>query len=103
MNYTKKSDQATVKQELEDTSPAVVRFYKKTCPACQMSASAWDALRVPGYRVIAVEEQAIPPEVLTNLSAFPTYAVHDKKGNRHVTGAITETALIKEKLGLARI
>lgn len=102
MKYTKKSDQATVKQELEDTSPAVVRFYKKTCPACQMSAPAWDALDVPGYRVIAVEEQAIPPEVLTNLSAFPTYAVHDKKGNRHVTGAITETALIKEKLGLGR-
>jgi hypothetical protein len=96
--YSKKSDQKTVKQELEDTSPIVVRFYKATCPACIRSAPAWDQFDMPGYRVIAVEEQAIPPDVLMGISAFPTYAKHDQKGSSHTVGAITDPNAIMSKL-----
>ena len=98
--YKKPSDQKQVEHELEDTSPIVVRFYKDGCPACQMSESAWDQFDMPRYRVIAVEEKAIPPEVLKGITAFPTYAKHDQKGSSHTVGAILETSEIRKRLRL---
>jgi hypothetical protein len=98
--YTKPSEHKKVKQELDDTSPIVVRFYNKDCGACKMSEPAWNQFDMPQYRVIAVEQAAIPPDVLAGISAFPTYAVHDKKGSRHVAGAITSPQEIVTKLEL---
>jgi hypothetical protein len=98
--YTKKSQHAEVEQELKNESPIVVRFFKIGCPACEMSEPAWNNLDMPKYRMVAVEQEAIPPEVLKSISAFPTYAAHDKKGNRHVKGAILDPSQIKVKLNL---
>ena len=100
--YTYEKDKPRVKKELEDSSPVVVRFYKATCPACLMSKGAWEgfcaSMISSPYRVLEVEEAAIPDDVLTGISAFPTYAKHDKKGSAHSVGAIMEPSAIKTKL-----
>ena len=98
--FTTKRDQKKVRAELQDSSPVVVRFYSTGCPACQASESAWQAFDLPEYRVLSVEEHAIPPEILEKLTAFPTYAKHDLKGSAHVTGAISDTAMIAQKLNV---
>ena len=103
-SFTSEKDKSRVKKELDDTSPVVVRFYKATCPACLMSKGAWDgfcaSMASSPYRVLEVEEVAIPDDVLSGISAFPTYAKHDKKGSAHSVGAITDPSMIKEKLKL---
>lgn len=100
--YAYEKDKPRVKKELEDSSPVVVRFYKATCPACLMSKGAWEgfcaSMISSPYRVLEVEEAAIPDDVLTGISAFPTYAKHDKKGSTHSVGAIMDPSLIKTKL-----
>ena len=102
--FTSEKDKARVQKELADTSPVVVRFYKSTCNACLMSKSAWDgfcaSMASSPYRVLEVEEVAIPEDVIGGISAFPTYAKHDKKGSAHTVGAIMDPDLIKEKLKL---
>lgn len=101
-SFTSEKDKPRVKKELEDSSPVVVRFYKATCPACLMSKGAWEgfcaSMTSSPYRVLEVEEVAIPDDVLKGISAFPTYAKHDKKGSAHTVGAITDPSMIKEKL-----
>ena len=101
-SFTSEKDKPRVKKELEDTSPVVVRFYRSTCPACLMSKGAWEgfcaSMTSSPYRVLEVEEVAIPDDVLSGISAFPTYAKHDKKGSSHVVGAIMDPSMIKEKL-----
>ena len=101
-SFTSEKDKPRVKKELEDSSPVVVRFYKATCPACLMSKGAWDgfcaSMTSSPYRVLEVEEVAIPDDILRGISAFPTYAKHDKKGSTHTTGAIMDPSMIKEKL-----
>jgi hypothetical protein len=52
------------------------------------------------YRMIEVEEDAIPEEVMTGISAFPTYAKHDQKGSSHTVGAILEPAEIGKRLSI---
>ena len=102
-SYKKKSDHRRVRKELTDTTPIVIRFYKSTCPACQASEPAWNQFcdsAPPGYRVVEVEEEAIPPEILSGISAFPTYAKLDGKGPAHTVGAITDPKLIPIKLAL---
>ena len=103
-SFTSEKDKGRVKNELEDSSPVVVRFYKATCPACLMSKGAWEgfcaSMISSPYRVLEVEEVAIPDDILLGISAFPTYAKHDKKGSAHTTGAIMESESIKEKLKL---
>ena len=86
--YTKASDKEKVRSELKQTGPMVVRFYKATCPACQASEAQWNTFckSMKGYKTIAVEEDAIPEEVLIHIQAFPTYAKHDSAGNHHVMG-----------------
>lgn len=103
-SYTRPAEAAKVKQELEDASPIVVRFYRATCPACHMSAPAWERfcsdMASGPYRIVEVEEAAIPSDVLAGISAFPTYAKHDGKGSSHAVGAILDPAQIKTKLGI---
>lgn len=89
-SYTKASDKDKVRSELKETKPVVVRFYKETCPACQMSAASWKVtaskMRGSPYTFIEIEEEAIPDELLKNITAFPTYAKHDENGNKKVVG-----------------
>lgn len=103
-SYIREKDKPRVKKELEDESPVVVRFYKATCPACLMSKGAWEgfcaSMISSPYRVLEVEETAIPDEVMSGISAFPTYAKHDKKGSAHTVGAIMDSDQIKTKLNL---
>jgi hypothetical protein len=100
--FVAEKDKPRVQKELDNTSPVVVRFYKATCPACLMSKGAWDGFCATmissPYRVLEVEEAAIPDDVLGGISAFPTYAKHDKKGSAHTVGAIMDPSMIKEKL-----
>jgi len=101
-SYTKKADQKHVKQELEKTSPIIVRFYRETCPACQMSRPAWEQfcgeMEPSQYRLVEVEEEAIPLEILQGISAFPTYAKHDQNGSGHTVGAVLTPADLHKKL-----
>lgn len=101
-SFVSEKDKPRVKKELDDTTPVVVRFYKATCPACLMSKGAWEgfcaSMISSPYRVLEVEEAAIPDDVLSGISAFPTYAKHDKKGSTHTVGAIMDPDIIKAKL-----
>lgn len=103
-SYKKESEKSKVAKELKEDTPIVVRFYKETCPACQMSRPAWDQfcakMDSSPYRVIEVEEAAIPEEVLRSISAFPTYAKHDSNGSSHTVGAILDASEIPSKLKL---
>jgi hypothetical protein len=94
--YEKKSDQEKVKEELSKDIPMIIRIYRKTCPACQMSEKPWKEFcnkGVPGFVLVEIEESAMPPEMMTGISGFPTYAVHDKNGsNKHHTGALMTPA-----------
>jgi len=57
-----------------------------------MSEKPWDEFcrRPPsGMTVLSIEEKAIPPEVMSGISGFPTYAVLGKNGGKkHRTGAM---------------
>jgi hypothetical protein len=105
-SYIKEKDKPKVKQELENSSPIIVRFYKATCPACQMSKGAWDSyadsMMSSPYRMVEVEEDAIPEDVMKGISAFPTYAKHDQKGSSHTVGAILEPAEIGNRLSIGK-
>jgi|APCry1669189369_1035219.scaffolds.fasta_scaffold36372_2 Thioredoxin len=109
MSYTSESQQEKVRDELRDTSPIVVRFYKESCPACQMSKMPWkqfcSQFSQPSLRILEVEEQAIPPEVLANITAFPTYAKYNEDDSPrivHSVGAITDASDIPKKLKLKK-
>ena len=85
----KASQKKEAAKVLQQDEPMIVLFYRESCPACRAARPMWnDFCRdgVPGYQLVEMEEEAIPPEVLENIVAFPTYAVHDEDGNRHVTG-----------------
>lgn len=90
--YTKKSQRAKVKEELSKDAPMVVRIYRESCPACQMSEGPWMQYckRAPSnMAIIEIEEEAMPLELLKNIDAFPTYAIHDENNeSRHHTGAL---------------
>ena len=91
--YTKASQKDAARQELKKTDPVVVRFYKATCPACQASEPQWkEFCKQTKYRTVAIEEEAIPDEILIHIKAFPTYAKHDTKGNHHVIGVQDDLA-----------
>ena len=89
-SYTKASEKEKVRSELKDTKPVVVRFYRESCPACQMSSASWklfcSKMKGSSYTCVEIEEEAIPEELLQNITAFPTYAKHDKNGNKKVVG-----------------
>jgi hypothetical protein len=93
--FKKASDKEAVRRLLQQSEdPVVIRFYRKTCSACIASAAAWKTFcseRRP-YTAIAVEEAAIPEEVLSTLKGFPTYAKHDRTGNHHVVGVQQDLA-----------
>jgi hypothetical protein len=103
-SYIREKDKHKVAQELENSSPIVVRFYKATCPACQMSKGAWDSyadsMSSSPYRIVEIEESAIPEDVLKGISAFPTYAKHDQKGSSHTVGAILVPSDISKRLSI---
>lgn len=92
--FTKATDKDAVREVLKSTDPIVVRFYRKTCPACIASESGWKDFCKEDrpYLAIAIEEVAIPEEMLAQITAFPTYAKHDKTGNHHVVGVQTDLA-----------
>ena len=101
-SYSKESDKVQVEQELKETSPIVVRFHKQGCPACQMSQPAWDefsrGMEPTMYRIVEIEENAIPPNILKSISAYPMYAKDDEKGPFHSVGAILDSDQISKKL-----
>jgi thiol-disulfide isomerase/thioredoxin len=103
-SYTKTAEQKAAKKELEDKTPIVVRFFSETCGACQNSRPAWDQFSAEmapsSYRIVEIEQEAIPPEILEAIRAFPTYAKSDANGEFHVQGAITDAPDIKKKLKL---
>jgi hypothetical protein len=98
-SYKKNSDKGKVKQELSQDVPMVVRIFKESCPACQMSDKPWKAFSrsAPrGFVIMEIEEQALPLEVLSSIEGFPTYAVHAKGSSRHHTGAMMTPDEINE-------
>jgi deoxycytidine triphosphate deaminase len=86
--FKKASDKESVRELLQTDAPMVVRFYNKTCPACRASESTWKDFCSEDrpYLAVAIEEVAIPDEVLSSIKGFPTYAKHDRNGNAHVVG-----------------
>jgi len=92
--FTKATDKTAVRRLLQSDAPIVVRFYKRTCPACIASEQAWKDFCTEDrpYTAIAVEEHAIPEEMLRTITAFPTYAKHDARGNHHVVGVQKDLA-----------
>jgi len=97
--FNSEKDKPAVKKELSKDIPMIVRFHKDSCPACMMSETPWNEFtRSPprGVVVIAVEEKAIPPEMLENISGFPTYAVNTHGKTSHHTGAIMSAGEIRE-------
>jgi len=91
-SYTKPSDKKDVMSELSQDVPMIVRIYSKTCGACQMSEQPWKTFcssPPPDIKVVEVEQDAIPDEMLPGIEGFPTYALHTKDGkNTHHTGAL---------------
>ena len=92
--FKKETDKDAVRALLKTDQPIVVRFYRKTCPACIASEPAWKEFckEHRPYLAVAVEEIAIPDEMLKTLEAFPTYAKHDARGNHHVVGVQEDLA-----------
>lgn len=90
--YAKPTDRIKVKSELSQDTPMILRIHRTTCPACQMSEKPWQQFckqGVPGFVILDIEESAVPPEMMTGIRGFPTYAIHDKdSNNRHHTGAL---------------
>lgn len=90
--YAKPTDRIKVKNELSQDTPMILRIHRTTCPACQMSEKPWQQFckqGVPGFVILDIEESAVPPEMMTGIRGFPTYAIHDEHGhNRHHTGAL---------------
>lgn len=86
--FKKVSDKERVRELLKTDTPMVIRIYRESCPACQASEKGWKdfSAETRPYLAIAIEEVAIPDEMMETIEAFPTYAKHDKKGNRHVVG-----------------
>uniref|UniRef100_A0A6C0CKN3 Thioredoxin domain-containing protein n=1 Tax=viral metagenome TaxID=1070528 RepID=A0A6C0CKN3_9ZZZZ len=91
-SYTKPSDKAKVLEEMSQDVPMIVRIYSKTCGACQMSEKPWKAFcngSPPDIKVLEVEQEAVPDDVMMGVEGFPTYALHTKDGeNKHHTGAL---------------
>lgn len=101
----KPSQQEIAKKELSDPSPVIVLFHKEGCPACEACKPAWNTFKSTmapeGYRILEIEQEAIPLDVLDGIHAFPTYAKHDEKGASETVGAITEPSSIKKKLKIS--
>lgn len=89
-DFTNESDKETVREILKKKTPMIVRFYASWCPACKASKSKWNTFcqkEAPkGYSFYSFEEKSIPEELLESIGSFPTYAVFDKKGPRHIGG-----------------
>lgn len=92
--FKKETDKDAVRALLKTDTPIVVRFYRKTCPACIASEPSWKTFCAEPrpYLAVAVEEVAIPEEMLKTIKAFPTYAKHDARGNHHVVGVQEDLA-----------
>lgn len=91
-SYTKPTEKEAVLQELSQDVPMLVRIYSKTCGACQMSEKPWKAFcnSAPSdIKIMEVEQEAVPNDVMMGVDGFPTYALHTKEGeNKHHTGAL---------------
>jgi hypothetical protein len=95
-SYTKSTEKDVVKEELSKDIPMIVRIYSKTCGACQMSEKPWKEFcksSPPDMKVVEVEQDAVPDDVMAGVDGFPTYALHTKDGeNKHHTGALMNPA-----------
>ena len=102
-SYTKSSEKPAVLQELSEDVPMLVRIYSKTCGACQMSEKPWKAFcnSAPSdIKIVEVEQEAVPDDVMMGVDGFPTYALHTKDGeNKHHTGALKKPGDIHKFIG----
>lgn len=96
-SYSKTSDQPNVMAELSKTIPIIVRIHKQGCPACENSEKPWQDFcdQSKGIRIVQVEEQAVPPQIMKGIEGFPTYAVHKDGQSWHHTGALMDTGAIQ--------
>jgi hypothetical protein len=102
-SYTKTSEKPKVMEELSQDTPMIVRIYSRTCGACQMSEKPWKAFcnsAPPEFKVVEVEQEAVPDDVMMGVEGFPTYALHTKDGdNKHHTGALMSPGEIHKFIG----
>jgi hypothetical protein len=54
------------------------------------------------YRIVEIEADAIPQNILNRISAYPTYAKDDNKGPSHSVGAILDSDQIHNKLKIKK-
>lgn len=91
-SYTKSTEKDAVMKELSQDTPMIVRIYSKVCGACIMSEKPWKEFcknSPSDIKVVEVEQDAVPEDVMTGVDGFPTYALHTKDGeNVHHTGAL---------------
>jgi hypothetical protein len=97
-SYSKPSDKPEVMAELSQSIPMIVRIHKEGCPACENSEKPWQDFcdQSKGLRIIQVEEQAMPPQIMKGIEGFPTYAVHQGGQSWHHTGALMNAGDIQE-------
>jgi len=98
-SYTKPSDQKAVLAEMSQSVPMIVRIHKTGCPACENSEEPWQEFcdqSPPGIRIVEVEEQAVPPQIMKGIEGFPTYAVHKGGKSWHHTGALMDAGAIHD-------
>jgi hypothetical protein len=104
-SYQTEKHRKAAEKELKNETPIIVFFHKDGCPACIGARPAWDAftksMEPSKYRIVDIEEQAIPLEVMEGISGFPTYAKDDEHGSHAVTGSITNPADIPKRLRIA--
>lgn len=96
-SYTKPSDKAKVMAEMSRSIPIVVRIHRIGCPACENSEEPWQQFcdQSKGIRIVQVEEQAVPPQIMKGIEGFPTYAVHKDGKSWHHTGALMDAGAIQ--------
>jgi len=101
-SYKTEKQRKAAEKELKDDTPIIVFFHKDGCPACINARPAWESfskeMAPSKYRIVDIEEQAVPLEVMEGITGFPTYAKDDEGGSHAVTGSITNPADIPKKL-----
>ena len=104
--YSKEEQKDQVYKELSKQQPTIVFIHKEGCPACKIARGAWEKFAETSpsnFRVLEVEEKALPPVFLNRITGFPTYAVQNDRNIFHHTGAIMDPAGITELIDNHRV
>jgi thiol-disulfide isomerase/thioredoxin len=104
--YSKQEQQDQVYKELSKQEPTIVFIHKEGCPACESARGAWEkfaGMSPSNFRVLEVEEKALPSVFLNRITGFPTYAVQNGRKIFHHTGAIMDPAGIIELIDNRRV